>query len=95
MIEVFRTNVSDKEQADRLADQIEDALCHCCVNFDLEDCDRILRVKGIRGESDICQVIGLVKSFGYHVEILPDDEPYFEAEELSEEISLELSDIHA
>ena len=95
MIEVFKTNVYDKEQADSLADQIEDVLSHCCVNFDLEDCDRILRVKGITGESDICQVIGLVKSYGYHVEILPDDDPGFGEEELSGEVNMELSDTYA
>ncbi len=94
MIEVFKTNVSDREQAGKLADRIERVLCHCCVNFDLDDCDRILRVKGITGETDICQIISVVKSFGYDAEILPDDGPFL-GEDLSEEVSMELSDIHA
>jgi hypothetical protein len=74
MIEVFRTDVTEKDQARMLVDRIHKAFSHCRANFDLEDCDRILRVKGITGEEETWQIVSLVKSFGWHVEILPDDE---------------------
>ena len=73
MIEVFKTDVNEKDHARMLVDRIHKAFSHCRANFDLEDCDRILRVKGITGEEETWQIVSLVKSFGWHVEILPDD----------------------
>ena len=43
-VEVFKTNVADPERAKWLVDQIERNFANCKVNFDLDDCDRILRV---------------------------------------------------
>src|SRR6478609_6922826 len=43
-VEVFKTNVADPERAKWLVDQIERNFTNCKVNFDLDDCDRILRV---------------------------------------------------
>ena len=74
MIEVFKTDVTEKDHARMLVDRIHKAFSHCRANFDLEDCDRILRVKGITGEEETWQIVSLVKSFGWRVEILPDDE---------------------
>ena len=73
MIEVFKTDVNDKDHARMLIDRIHKAFSHCRANFDLEDCDKILRVKGITGEGEIWQIVTLVRSFGWHVEILPDE----------------------
>jgi hypothetical protein len=74
MIEVFKTDVNEKEHARMLLDRIHRAFRHCRANFDLEDCDKILRVKGITGEEETWQIVSLVRSYGWHVEILPDDE---------------------
>ena len=84
MIEVFRTDVNEKDHARMLVDQIHKAFSHCCANFDLEDCDRILRVKGITGEEETWQIVSLVKSYGWRVEILPDDE-FFDGKGLAPE----------
>jgi hypothetical protein len=43
-VEVFKTNVADPNQAKWLVDQIERNFTGCKVNFDLDDCDRILRI---------------------------------------------------
>ena len=40
MIEVFKTNVNEKEHARMLLDRIHTAFWHCRANFDLEDCDK-------------------------------------------------------
>lgn len=45
MIEVFKTNVQDKHQAEMLLEKIHATFYPCSANFDLEDCDNILRVK--------------------------------------------------
>ena len=67
-----------------LLDRIHTAFRHCRANFDLEDCDKILRVKGITGEEETWQIVSLVRSYGWHVEILPDDE-FFDGKGLARE----------
>ena len=84
MIEVFKTDVNDQDNAKMLVDRIHNAFRHCRANFDLEDCDKILRVKGITGEEETWQIVTLVKSFGWHAEILPDDE-FLDGKEFSRE----------
>jgi len=44
MIEVFKTNVKHADHAKILVDQIHTTFADYTANFDLEDCDRILRV---------------------------------------------------
>ncbi|RTL61034.1 MAG: hypothetical protein EKK37_02450 [Sphingobacteriales bacterium] len=46
MLEIFKTNVIDKEQAFSIICLLNEHLPHCSVNFDLHDCDKILRVTG-------------------------------------------------
>jgi hypothetical protein len=75
MIEVFKTNVTERDQANRLVDQIHKTFMDYKANFDLEDCDRILRVKAVSGRVQPSQLIGLLKDFGFHAEVLPDDPP--------------------
>jgi hypothetical protein len=65
-------------------DRIHTAFSHCTANFDLEDCDKILRVQGITGEEETWQIVSLVRSYGWHVEILPDDE-FFDGKGLAHE----------
>jgi hypothetical protein len=70
-VEVFKTNVADPEQAKWIADQIERNFTVCKVNFDLDDCDRILRVAAENNiQSDL--LIDLLKNVGCIAEALPD-----------------------
>ena len=70
-VEVFRTNVADPERAKWLADQIERNFTNCKVHFDLEDCDRILRVL-FEGEMESDLLIESLKEVGCVAEVLPD-----------------------
>jgi hypothetical protein len=45
MIEVFKTDVRDSAEANRLVLEIDTRFSGCAANFDLSDCDRILRIK--------------------------------------------------
>lgn len=45
MIYVFKTSVKNKEQLKCLSPHIEKLLPNAKWNFDLEDCDKILRVE--------------------------------------------------
>ena len=70
-VEVFKTNVADPEQAERLVDQIERNFTNCKVNFDLDDCDRILRVVFAENiQPDL--LIDLLNNVGCKAEVLPD-----------------------
>ena len=46
MVEVFRTNVQTSSQGNQLLRELAVLLPHCKINFDLGDCDRILRIEG-------------------------------------------------
>jgi hypothetical protein len=67
MVEVFKTNVQEHAQAAVLSASLAREL-PCRINFDLEDCDRILRIEG----DVICQetVIRLLRDNGYECEVL-------------------------
>jgi len=46
MIEVFKTNVNRTVQAKRIVDILLEHFPGNKINFDLHDCDKILRVEG-------------------------------------------------
>ena len=71
MIEVFITNISDPLQARMLIDRIHSSFKDYKANFDLEDCDRILRVSST-GAVQCSSLIDLLKHYGCTAEILPD-----------------------
>ena len=75
MIEVFKTNVRDRDHANMLIDQIHKTFVDYKANFDLEDCDNILRVKCTTGIIQSSFLINFLKGFGFNAEILPDEIP--------------------
>lgn len=46
MVEVFKTNVNDAELAQQLIQKLLNYFSFFKVNFDLDDCDKILRIEG-------------------------------------------------
>lgn len=46
MITVFKTNVSTESKAKFVTKIIKSQITECKINFDLEDCDKILRIEG-------------------------------------------------
>jgi hypothetical protein len=79
MIEVFRTNVEDSGEAARLIKTMEKTFSDYAVNFDLEDCDRIMRVKCGTGEVDSENIIALLSASGFEAEVLDDEIAPFQA----------------
>lgn len=73
MIEVFKTNVKEDCHANLLVDQIHKIFEGHEANFDLEDCDKILRVKCRSGFIQPSKFIRLLNDFGFHAEVLPDE----------------------
>lgn len=73
MVEVFKTNVENQEQANFLIGHIQHAFVGYRASFDLEDCDNILCVKSSEDFVDISGLIHLLRKFGFSAEILPDE----------------------
>ncbi|MDG3581836.1 methyltransferase type 11 [Galbibacter pacificus] len=71
-IEVFSTNIRTKKQADKLLRRLKNRCPSYQINFDLEDCDNILRVESHNGQIDIRTVLKIVKNLGLTARVLPD-----------------------
>jgi hypothetical protein len=70
MVEVFRTNVRTATEARKLVRMLQRYYPGGHINFDLEDCDNILRVK--HEAVNASHVIPIMKNHGYICEVLPD-----------------------
>ncbi|MBC7847782.1 MAG: hypothetical protein H7Y10_14980 [Flavobacterium sp.] len=69
MIEVFKTNVLCQKEALQIVDTLEKIMTHVKINFDLEDCDKILRIEGNNTFKNK-DIINFLKGLGYNCEIL-------------------------
>ena len=70
MVEVFKTDVLNRDYANMIVNQIHSAFNNYQANFDLEDCDHILRVKSGGSIIRSSCVIGLLLSLGCRAEVL-------------------------
>ena len=68
MVEVFKTNVQKKTQSKMLLRVLSEAFPSFKINFDLTDCDKILRVEGENME--VLRIMILVKEHGFKCEVL-------------------------
>ena len=68
MVEIFKTNVHEEDHASSLLDAISISFPAIKVNFDLEDCDRILKVEGEHFKPE--HIVQLLHDNGYHCEVL-------------------------
>ena len=68
MVEVFKTNVQYRELAEQLVSILRSRFAFYKINFDLEDCDKILRVEG----KQICVeiIIEILINHGLECEVL-------------------------
>lgn len=73
MIEIFCTNVSTQMQASSILERLQKEFPQYDMNFDLEDCDRILRVDGKEDVVNRQAIIELVKHFKCEIKVLPDE----------------------
>ena len=68
MVEVFITDVQLAQEAEMLLAEIHGSFQNCEANFDLEDCDRVLRIEGNHFRPDL--VIMLLNEKGLECSIL-------------------------
>ena len=75
MVEVFKTNVSNPTHASKLVHQIHKNFSDYRANFDLDDCDKILRVKSFAGPVQSSLLINFLNQYGFTAEVLDDSFP--------------------
>jgi hypothetical protein len=68
MVEVFKTNITNKANSKRILSILKDVFPFLKINFDLSDCDKILRVEGEIIE--VQKVIMILKNNGFKCEVL-------------------------
>ena len=68
MVEIFKTNVKYKRQAKMLLCHLLEKFPSFKINFDLDDCDKILRIEG----ENIChqEIAESLAKTGYRCEVL-------------------------
>lgn len=70
MVEVFKTNIQDAQVAGFIIVELEKHFPNAVINFDLSDCDNILRIE--HQEDVIDRVLLLFKNLGHFCELLID-----------------------
>jgi hypothetical protein len=83
MVEIFKTNVTNKKLAEKVLKTLHARLPAYHFNFDLEDCDRILRAQSEVVSMDVANIVQIVND--QRVEIC-----LFEAQKLLPETASQL-----
>ena len=73
MVEVFKTNIEDPEEANKLIVLIQGRFDGYAPNFDLEDCDRILRVQSVSGHINAFELIIFLVDHSCVAAVLPEE----------------------
>ncbi len=68
MIEVFKTNISEEKIATSIQNELLSYFPEFVINFDLEDCDRVLRIENCRVHA--LEVIQILKQNGFECQLL-------------------------
>ncbi|GIZ08162.1 hypothetical protein [Flavobacterium sp. UMI-01] len=76
MIEIYRTNIIKEEDAQQMLRQLRQFFPHYKIDFDLEDCDHILRVETFEETLDNDAILRVVTDDGFYIEILSDEIPF-------------------
>lgn len=69
-LEIFKTNVTTLSEADEVLKNLRMYFPSCRINFDLHDCDRILRVEGKACEINIDRILKIVADQRFEIELI-------------------------
>ena len=75
MVEVFKTNITEQKKAKQIIEKLQQKFSDYKINFDLEDCDNILRVENITGQIDHEVLVQIISDDGFYIEPLKDELP--------------------
>lgn len=73
MILIFKTTVKNKTQVKKVAPLLNGLLSPCAKwNFDLSDCDKVLRIESLHQTIDEKTIIQVFQNCGQVIEVMPD-----------------------
>jgi len=72
IVQVFKTDVEDQVIARHIVRFLQQTFSHCRINFDLEDCDKVLRIESSQTSIEEREVQLLMAGYGHHCELLQD-----------------------
>ena len=68
MVEVFKTNITQKGDANKIVQHLKEYLPAAKINFDLDDCDNILRIEySLVSEVEVTKIL---TTQGFYCEVL-------------------------
>ncbi|MGC3946905.1 MAG: hypothetical protein QM762_20710 [Chryseolinea sp.] len=73
MVEVYKTNIRTLAQAQEISNRLQELFAGYMINFDLEDCDRIMRIRSPFNNIDNERVCRIVLTLGFEAIVLSDD----------------------
>jgi hypothetical protein len=71
-VEVFKTNICNANQSDKVIQMLSERFPEYETNFDLDDCDRILRIETAFEVINNVKIKQLLAGAGYFCQELPD-----------------------
>ncbi|MHA4808997.1 hypothetical protein ACX0G9_12865 [Flavitalea flava] len=72
IVKVFKTDVQDHQVAKHVILFLQQTFSHCRINFDLDDCDKILRIESLREPIEETRIQLLMAGYGHFCEPLQD-----------------------
>lgn len=75
MVEVFQTSLNNQKDANRIIKHLQALFPEYLINFDLEDCDNILRVESSTGYIKVEPIMECVQNKGHEIAVLLDIVP--------------------
>lgn len=69
-VKVYKTNVDTRSKAEAILDLIREDIPGSSPSFDLDDCDKVLRVEHTSNSLNGNRIVGIVTNFGYEIETL-------------------------
>ncbi|HEX7366323.1 MAG TPA: hypothetical protein VF273_04460 [Pelobium sp.] len=73
LVEIFSTNVTDQHHADCLLAQLKLYFPDYEINFDLDDCDNILRIKSNDATIEIAGIVEFLGKLGVIAKVFVDE----------------------
>lgn len=66
-VSVYKTNIDDSSEASTIVTEIRRVLPGSDPSFDLEDCDKVLRVEYQSSNMDKTKVESILEDYGYQI----------------------------
>ncbi|MEX0723568.1 MAG: hypothetical protein WD053_06815 [Gracilimonas sp.] len=71
MIKVYKTDVEQTPHTQRIMEEIRTLIPGSDPSFDLEDCDKVLRIEHFSGKIKEQDIREILTNYGHSMEILP------------------------